>query len=82
MLPRPVESGRELLPGAGRLRLPSSADTLTIGGCLGQDLDGLPVLTVGRPRDLLQARHLIAAGAEVDPARLADPAIALKDAAR
>jgi 3-phenylpropionate/trans-cinnamate dioxygenase ferredoxin reductase subunit len=39
------------------------------------------VLTVGRPRDLLQARRLIAAGAEVDPARLADPAIPLKDAA-
>jgi hypothetical protein len=40
------------------------------------------VLTVGRPRDLLQARRLIAAGAEVDPARLTDPAIAIKDAAR
>jgi 3-phenylpropionate/trans-cinnamate dioxygenase ferredoxin reductase subunit len=37
------------------------------------------VLTVDRPRDLLQARRLIAAGAEVDPARLADPAIPLKD---
>jgi len=38
------------------------------------------VLTIDRPRDLLQGRRLIAAGAEVDPARLADPAIALKDA--
>jgi NADPH-dependent 2,4-dienoyl-CoA reductase/sulfur reductase-like enzyme len=38
-------------------------------------------LTVNRPRDLLQARRLIAAGAEVDPARVADPGIALKDAA-
>ena len=38
------------------------------------------VLTVDRPRDLLQGRRLIAADAEVDPARLADPAIALKDA--
>jgi hypothetical protein len=37
------------------------------------------VLTVDRPRDLLQARRLIAAGAEVDPARLTDPAIPLKD---
>ena len=37
------------------------------------------VLTVDRPRDLLQARRLIGAGAEVDPARLADPAIPLKD---
>jgi 3-phenylpropionate/trans-cinnamate dioxygenase ferredoxin reductase component len=39
------------------------------------------VLTVNRPRDLLQGRRLIAAGAEVDAARLADPAIAVKDAA-
>ncbi len=39
------------------------------------------VLTVNRPRDLLQGRRLIAAGAEVDTARLADPAVAVKDAA-
>jgi 3-phenylpropionate/trans-cinnamate dioxygenase ferredoxin reductase component len=39
------------------------------------------VLTVNRPRDLLQGRRLIAAGAEVDAARLADPAIAVKDTA-
>jgi 3-phenylpropionate/trans-cinnamate dioxygenase ferredoxin reductase subunit len=39
------------------------------------------VLTVNRPRDLLQARRLIAAGAEVDAARLADPAVAVRDAA-
>jgi 3-phenylpropionate/trans-cinnamate dioxygenase ferredoxin reductase component len=38
------------------------------------------VLTVNRPRDLLQARRLIAAGTQVDPARLTDPAIPLKDA--
>jgi 3-phenylpropionate/trans-cinnamate dioxygenase ferredoxin reductase subunit len=38
------------------------------------------VLTVNRPRDLLQGRRVIAAGAEVDAARLADPAIAVKDA--
>ena len=38
------------------------------------------VLTVNRPRDLLQARRLIADGTQVDPARLADPAIPLKDA--
>ena len=35
-------------------------------------------LTVNRPRDLLQARRLIAAGTDVDPARLADPAIPLR----
>jgi 3-phenylpropionate/trans-cinnamate dioxygenase ferredoxin reductase component len=40
------------------------------------------VLAVNRPRDLLQGRRLIAAGAEVDAARLADPAVAVKDAAR
>jgi len=39
------------------------------------------VLTVDRPRDLLQGRRLIAAAAEVDPARLSDPAIPLKDCA-
>ena len=37
-------------------------------------------LTVNRPRDMLQGRRLIADGAEVDPDRLADPGIALKDA--
>jgi len=39
------------------------------------------VLTVGRPRDLLQGRRLIASGTPVDPARLADPAIPLRDCA-
>jgi 3-phenylpropionate/trans-cinnamate dioxygenase ferredoxin reductase subunit len=39
------------------------------------------VLAVNRPRDLLQGRRLIAAAAEVDAARLGDPAIAVKDAA-
>jgi NADPH-dependent 2,4-dienoyl-CoA reductase/sulfur reductase-like enzyme len=39
------------------------------------------VLTVGRPRDLVQGRRLIAAAAEVDATRVADPAIALKDTA-
>ena len=39
------------------------------------------VLTVDRPRDLLQGRRLIAAATEVDVTRLADPATPLKDAA-
>jgi 3-phenylpropionate/trans-cinnamate dioxygenase ferredoxin reductase subunit len=39
------------------------------------------VLTVGRPRDLLQGRRLIASGQPVDPAWLADPASPLRDAA-
>jgi NADPH-dependent 2,4-dienoyl-CoA reductase/sulfur reductase-like enzyme len=37
------------------------------------------MLTVGLPRDLLQARRLIEAGALVDAARLADPGIAVRD---
>ena len=41
----------------------------------------IAALTVNSPRDLLQARRLVTAGAEVDPERLADPATALKDAA-
>jgi 3-phenylpropionate/trans-cinnamate dioxygenase ferredoxin reductase subunit len=36
-------------------------------------------LTVGLPRDLIQARRLIEAGGLVDPGRLADPGIAVRD---
>jgi 3-phenylpropionate/trans-cinnamate dioxygenase ferredoxin reductase subunit len=39
------------------------------------------ILTVDRPRDLIQARRLIASGAPVDPTRIADPAIPIKDVA-
>jgi 3-phenylpropionate/trans-cinnamate dioxygenase ferredoxin reductase component len=39
------------------------------------------ILTVDRPRDLLQARRLIASAAPVDTGRLADPAVPVKDAA-
>jgi 3-phenylpropionate/trans-cinnamate dioxygenase ferredoxin reductase component len=38
------------------------------------------LLTVGRPRDLLQGRRAIAAGDPVDPGRLADPDIPVRDA--
>jgi NADPH-dependent 2,4-dienoyl-CoA reductase/sulfur reductase-like enzyme len=38
-------------------------------------------LTVDRPRDLVQARHLMERDAVVDPAQLADPAVAVKAAA-
>jgi 3-phenylpropionate/trans-cinnamate dioxygenase ferredoxin reductase component len=38
------------------------------------------ILTVDRPRDLLQGRRLIAAAAPVDECRLADPAVPVKDA--
>jgi 3-phenylpropionate/trans-cinnamate dioxygenase ferredoxin reductase component len=40
------------------------------------------LVTVGRPRDLLQGRRVIAAGGAVDPGRLADPGIPVRDAAR
>ncbi|WP_405493799.1 NAD(P)/FAD-dependent oxidoreductase [Streptomyces sp. NBC_00096] len=36
------------------------------------------VLAVGRPRDLAQGRRLIESGVQVDPAKIADPAVALK----
>jgi 3-phenylpropionate/trans-cinnamate dioxygenase ferredoxin reductase subunit len=36
-------------------------------------------LTVGLPRDLIQARRLIEAGGLVDPRNLADPGIAIRD---
>ena len=39
------------------------------------------VLTVGLPKDLQQGRRLIEAAAAVDPARLRDPAIPLRDSA-
>jgi 3-phenylpropionate/trans-cinnamate dioxygenase ferredoxin reductase subunit len=39
------------------------------------------ILTVGRPRDLLQARRLIASADPVDVARLTDPAVPVKAAA-
>jgi NADPH-dependent 2,4-dienoyl-CoA reductase/sulfur reductase-like enzyme len=39
------------------------------------------VLAVARPRDLLQGRRLIASGTPVDLARLADPAVPLRDSA-
>jgi 3-phenylpropionate/trans-cinnamate dioxygenase ferredoxin reductase component len=37
------------------------------------------VLAVGNPRDLLQGRRLIEGGHPVDPARLADPSVPLRD---
>jgi len=37
------------------------------------------ILTVDRPRDLIQARRLIASAAPIDPARITDPDIPIKD---
>jgi 3-phenylpropionate/trans-cinnamate dioxygenase ferredoxin reductase subunit len=39
------------------------------------------ILTVNRPRDLQQARRLIASAAPVDPALLTDPAVPVRQAA-
>ena len=40
------------------------------------------MLTVGRPRDMLQARRLIASADPVDVSRLTDPAVPVKAAVR
>ncbi|NVI91576.1 NAD(P)/FAD-dependent oxidoreductase [Actinomadura sp. BRA 177] len=40
------------------------------------------VLTVGRPRDLVQARRVIAAGTPVDPEAIADPDVPVRQAVR
>ncbi len=46
----------------------------------GRRLAGL--VAVGRPRDLVQGRRVIAAGNDVDVDRLCDPDVAVRDAAR
>jgi NADPH-dependent 2,4-dienoyl-CoA reductase/sulfur reductase-like enzyme len=68
---------------ADRLIWRGDPDAATWSACwLSADTPRLTaVLAVNRPRDLLQGRRLIAAGAEADAARLADPAVAVKDAA-
>ena len=50
------------------------------GGAPGTGERLVALLTVGRPRDLLQGRRAIAAGDPVDPGRLADPDIPVRDA--
>ncbi|TDC08708.1 NAD(P)/FAD-dependent oxidoreductase [Actinomadura bangladeshensis] len=40
------------------------------------------ILTVDRPRDLVQARRVIAAGTPVDPAAIADPDVPVRQAVR
>ncbi|MFD0887640.1 oxidoreductase C-terminal domain-containing protein, partial [Streptosporangium algeriense] len=50
------------------------------GACwIRQDGRLAAVLAVNRPRDLLQGRRLIEGGQRLDAARLADPAVALRD---
>jgi 3-phenylpropionate/trans-cinnamate dioxygenase ferredoxin reductase component len=50
------------------------------GGRAGDRL--VAVLTVGRPRDLLQGRRVIASGQPVDATALADPSVPLRDVAQ
>ncbi|HJY71870.1 MAG TPA: oxidoreductase C-terminal domain-containing protein [Streptosporangiaceae bacterium] len=39
----------------------------------------MAIVTVDRPRDLLQGRRVIASASPVDVGRLADPAVPVKD---
>ncbi|TYB44562.1 NAD(P)/FAD-dependent oxidoreductase [Actinomadura chibensis] len=52
----------------------------TLAWLTGDRLDA--VLTVDRPRDLVQARRVIAAGTPVDPDALADPDVPVRQAVR
>jgi 3-phenylpropionate/trans-cinnamate dioxygenase ferredoxin reductase component len=64
----------------GRLLLRGDPGGHSWGACW---LDGarlVALLTVNAPRDLVQGRRVISSGLAVDPARLADPGIALRDA--
>jgi hypothetical protein len=54
----------------------------TAGRAAGEGGRLTALLTVGRPRDMIQARRMIANRAVMDPARLADPAVPVKNAAR
>jgi 3-phenylpropionate/trans-cinnamate dioxygenase ferredoxin reductase subunit len=47
--------------------------------CWLQDQRLVALLTVDRPRDLVQGRRVIAAGANVDAGRLTDPAVPIRD---
>ncbi|MBO0832978.1 MAG: NAD(P)/FAD-dependent oxidoreductase [Actinobacteria bacterium] len=61
-------------------RGPPSAAKWSVAWLAGGRL--VAALTVGLPRDLLQARRLIEAGVAVDRAALADPDVAMRDSAR
>src|SRR2546430_2042240 len=74
-LGQPAESG-----AAGRLGPPGGGWLAGPGDAEGAGEQLVAVLAVGRPRDLLQGRRVIAAGGAVDPGRLADPGIPVRDA--
>jgi 3-phenylpropionate/trans-cinnamate dioxygenase ferredoxin reductase subunit len=73
--PGEASAGR---PGGGRGRAQAGA-RWSVAWLAGDRLAAM--LTVGLPRDLLQARRVIEAGAPVDPARLADPQVPVRDCA-
>ncbi|MFC4051380.1 NAD(P)/FAD-dependent oxidoreductase [Actinomadura syzygii] len=62
------------------LRGDPSGRKWTLAWLTGDRLDA--VLAVDRPRDLVQARRVIAAGTPVDPDALADPDVPVRQAAR
>jgi len=66
--------GAERLLWRGDPAEPTWAACWLASGCL------IAILTVDRPRDLLQGRRLITSCHPVDIARLADPAVPLKSA--
>jgi NADPH-dependent 2,4-dienoyl-CoA reductase/sulfur reductase-like enzyme len=55
----------------------SRAGRWAVGWLAGERLAAM--LTVGLPRDTMQARRLIESGAEIDAGKLADPAVAVRD---
>src|SRR5579872_567620 len=67
--------------GADRMLLRGDPAGPRWGACWLADGALVALLAVDSPRDLAQGRRLIEAGAPVDPARLADPAVPLRDAA-
>jgi 3-phenylpropionate/trans-cinnamate dioxygenase ferredoxin reductase component len=67
--------------GADRMLLRGDPAAPRWGACWLAGGALVALLAVDAPRDLAQGRRLIEAAARVDPARLADPAVPLRDAA-
>jgi 3-phenylpropionate/trans-cinnamate dioxygenase ferredoxin reductase component len=67
--------------GADRMLLRGDPAAPRWGACWLAGDALVALLAVDSPRDLAQGRRLVEAGARVDPARLADPAVPLRDAA-
>jgi 3-phenylpropionate/trans-cinnamate dioxygenase ferredoxin reductase component len=78
-------AGLEAAGGGGHLSQPAGNDAGGVAAPGGDDRGGdrmVAVLAVGRPRDLLQGRRLIASGQPVDATALADPSVPLRDLAQ